>query len=914
MDIHHSYIKDFILPQVKSVIVTDYYKGIQGALSARKDFAYSDFFAIPRLRTKTEITWATEAFNSKPTSLSELNGDDKDYYSIEFKKRIEAVETLIETLNNEEDGAPLAEILKKAIIYVDEQSVYCAEGKVVLVNWGIIPRNAQIGIGGIYKNGNFVGTWNHIKAYATKSRIDNKKSDGGIEAQPATENLQATETYRRVETGESATCSEAEGNAQSAIVNVEQPKPIVTNASTGNKTLIMSEKDKADEDRQEQEAVNKERPLSNPKAPTRETEKPTKITDWQTLMKTLWTAIVFLLGKLWWLLLSMFVIFGLLYLCRNCQGPLNKVNPYYSPLPEHPHLLPIEDNEVGLSSDCTIYVAKDRLNIILKDFSDEGMLNWAKVFKKAYPGSEYEVYFYDKQTGLMQIKVPSDKQEQVKKEIKEKIPDIAFDVMYETVSSLPATSFNDPEFKNEAYSWYMRAIGVYNAWKTTLGSDEVIVAVVDNGFDLTHLELQGKIVGAYNVFSQNDNVKPIFTQRGEDAHGTHVAATAVGNINNGSGLSGIAPKCRLMPIQVANDNNEGYIGNQAILMGVEYAIDNGADVINVSLGLCASKQIRQLSEGEQLNFISSQLKYEEQLWNRIVEKARQHNCIIVVAAGNDNIIAGIDPNKRNLSTVRVSAVTALSQKAEFSNYGCYPNLQREYSSVSAPGVDIYNAAPHGKYKTMSGTSMAAPIVTGVVALLKSENRNLTSEQIIDILKRTGKRVDSKIGPMVNAEYAIRCINGDAKPKTCSAIVQRLRELAAEMDSLRRLCPDASSATDTLKYNDAVNSKYGLDGVWKSTTSLVATNDMTPIELYMEFCKLKGALRICNKGSVYTAPLTANIYNKKITIVQHKDAVCSNTEDFFCKYSYICSADRYGNLQCTATSKSNTVIFNLVKVK
>lgn len=103
-------------------------------------------------------------------------------------------------------------------------------------------------------------------------------------------------------------------------------------------------------------------------------------------------------------------------------------------------------------------------------------------------------------------------------------------------------------------------------------------------------------------------------------------------------------------------------------------------------------------------------------------------------------------------------------------------------------------------------------------------------------------------------------------------------------------------------------------MWKSTTSLVATNDMTPIELYMEFCKLKGALRICNKGSVYTAPLTANIYNKKITIVQHKDAVCSNTEDFFCKYSYICSADRYGNLQCTATSKSNTVIFNLVKVK
>lgn len=945
MDIHHSYIKDFILPKIKSVVVVDYYEGVYGALSARKDFAYSDFLAKPRLRTKTEITWATEVFSQQPTLLAKLDGDNKAYYAVELKKRIEAIENLVNTLNEEEAGAPLAEILKKVLAYVDEQSVYCADNKVVLVNWGLIPRTANIGYGSIYRNGKFIGSWNSVKSSNNRTRLADD-SHNTLEIADSVETDMTPVVEKPVYDAPEEDKEQAEQSHNQAM-----PYSYERQEAKDDNTYKVAK----DEDRQQEQSdddsndindtaeqtvaeksdnttppatdydtgkrgnrVNGESPVANsddfvkPRQPRGNNES----ANWKWFFKTIATASGFFLRKLWWLLLLIAVLWALLFMTRGCQGPFSKINPYYSPLPEHPQLLPVDKDKVGVSPDNFMQIATDRLNIILEDASDDNMLKWAKAFKNAYPGAEYEVFYYNKDFNLLQIKVPSSQQKKVKEEIKNRITDIPFDVTYETVSLSSATPPNDPDFNDPSRSWYFRAIGVYDAWKQTLGSDDIIVAVVDNGFDLTHPELQGKIVGAYNVLTQTDDVRPVYIGNSENAHGTHVAATAVGNCGNGTGLSGIAPKCRLMPVQVASDDSEGYISTQAILEGVQYAINNGADVVNVSLGLCATDAIKQLSEGEQLNFISSQMKLEESMWNRVVENARRHNCILVLAAGNDNIIAGIDPQKRNPYTIRVSAVNTSLQKAVFSNYGCYPNLRREYSSVSAPGVSIYNAAPHGKYTTMDGTSMASPIVTGVVALLKSENRNLTAEQIIDILKRTGRRIDPRIGPMINVGNAIRCVSGGNDNKMgCDQIAQRLRELKQEMDSLRALCPDAGSESDTLKYEDAVRSKYGLDGVWKSTTSLVSTDDMSPIELYMEFRKQNGVLRIYNNGFVYSARLTAKTVNNKISIVQHSDATCSkNTDTFFNKYSYMCSADRFGNLQCRATSNSNTVTFNLVKVK
>ena len=246
----------------------------------------------------------------------------------------------------------------------------------------------------------------------------------------------------------------------------------------------------------------------------------------------------------------------------------------------------------------------------------------------------------------------------------------------ETVFKTEAVSFNDPELSNQAHAWYLNAIGAKDAWNITLGDPEVVVAVVDNGFDANHPEFKGKITRPFNVLTQDAKIRPIVTKDGEDAHGTHVAATAVGNCNNGQGLMGIAPKCKLMPVQVANDNPEGCMSNQAIMEGVLYAINQGADVVNVSLGMYTPDAVKNMSEGQQLNYISSNLKQEELMWAKIFEKAKQRNCIIVFAAGNDNVISGIDPKKRSNESIRVSAVNTELTKAGFSNYGVYTNLNR----------------------------------------------------------------------------------------------------------------------------------------------------------------------------------------------------------------------------------------------
>ena len=354
------------------------------------------------------------------------------------------------------------------------------------------------------------------------------------------------------------------------------------------------------------------------------------------------------------------------------------------------------------------------------------------------------------------------------------------------------------------------------------------------------------------------------------------------------------------------------MSNQAIMEGVMYAISQGADVINISLGMYTPGIVKTMSEAQQLNYISSTMKQEELMWSKIFEKAKQKNSIIVFAAGNDNVVSGIDPKKRSIETIRVSALNTDLSKAHFSNFGVYPQLNRFYSTVSAPGVDIYSAAPHDSYTSMNGTSMAAPVVSGVVALLKSIDKSLTVSQVTSILQQSGRNVGDNIGPMINLHRAVLLAKGEKLPTKCDEISEEVKRLKAKIDSLTRICPDADAPSDTLKYKEAVKNKHGLDGLWKSSTSLVETNDNTPVELYMEFKKLKGTLTIVKNKEHYKAPLKASIKNGKITITQNSPA--TNGTDNFVPYKYSCSADRKGNLICTATSTENSLTFNLIRIK
>jgi subtilisin family serine protease len=286
----------------------------------------------------------------------------------------------------------------------------------------------------------------------------------------------------------------------------------------------------------------------------------------------------------------------------------------------------------------------------------------------------------------------------------------------------------------------LEAIKLREGWRYTEGDPRVTVAVIDDGFDLNHELLQGRIVKPYNVFTQNENIT-------KGVHGTHVAGLAVGSRHNyHKGISGVAPKCRLMPVQVF-DGNKTYMS--AVIAGIMYAIRNDADVINVSITTSfRGSGINNLPREEQERIADNEFQIEAAVWKIVKEVAVLDNSIIVFAAGNDNIYTCIPPEHRTSNSINVSAVDQQRRQTDFTNYN-----YADGSHISAPGKDIISSVPGG-YQVEDGTSMAAPIVSGTIALMKSIKRDLSIDDILHILSATGEAVYGDIPAMVNVDQAL----------------------------------------------------------------------------------------------------------------------------------------------------------------
>ena len=239
--------------------------------------------------------------------------------------------------------------------------------------------------------------------------------------------------------------------------------------------------------------------------------------------------------------------------------------------------------------------------------------------------------------------------------------------------------------------------------------DGTTIAVIDTGVDLDHPEFSGRIVGGYD-FVDGDSIAD-----DGNGHGTHVAGT-IAAANDGNGITGVAYDADIMPLRVLN--NDGYGWTSDIISAVRWATDNGADVINLSLG----------GEGYSLAMADA------------ISYASSRGSVVVMAAGN---FGGSSPDYPAAHAINhgiaVGAVDRNRSLAGFSNRAGATEL--DY--VTAPGVNVYSAVPGGGYASFNGTSMAAPHVAGVAGLLKSHDRNLSASTIEDLLTGSASNTSSR---------------------------------------------------------------------------------------------------------------------------------------------------------------------------
>lgn len=389
-------------------------------------------------------------------------------------------------------------------------------------------------------------------------------------------------------------------------------------------------------------------------------------------------------------------------------------------------------------------IIANRLILFLED--ENGDLDrLASDFKQAYPGAQYRIIGMDRNVKSLVIEIPENQRETMRENLPSQLTNQRFFVLDEHVMQMNG---HQSKTTNAQRGWHLQAVGAREAWGITQGSPNVTVAIVDDGIDPSHSMFKGRIVKPYNVYLQSNQLSS------GDGHGTHVAALAVGSTqyaNNGA--AGIAPNCKLMPVQVFDNE---YCTASALVSGIMYAIHNGADVVNVSVGLPLEGLGDYFDDAEQLEIARTYFKDAEKLFERICTVAARKNVIIVFAAGNDSIISLIPPENRPNSLITVGAVNSRLQQTEFTNYG-------DGTDLSAPGEEIYSAFPVNSFRSEDGTSMAAPIVTGAVALMKSLNKNITVSQARSILYATGKPVQGKLPPMIQIPAALRMLQTGSIP-------------------------------------------------------------------------------------------------------------------------------------------------------
>ena len=296
------------------------------------------------------------------------------------------------------------------------------------------------------------------------------------------------------------------------------------------------------------------------------------------------------------------------------------------------------------------------------------------------------------------------------------------------------TAPNDP---NYAEQWNLSVLNMPKAWDIEQGKPQVTVAVVDSGIATQHPEFRSQLWENVDEIPRNGidddgngyvddkngwdfSDAPTLPGSGdwtvrdndpddETGHGTHVSGIIAAKADNGLGIAGIAPNCRLMPLRAGFKYGGGaYLQNDDLAAAIVYAADNGAQVINMSWGDTVRAFIIEDA----------------------VEYAYHRGCILVGAAGNSAAVGSYYPAALK-SVISVAGLGQENQLYDSSNFGATID-------IAAPGEEILSTALNGEYQKRDGTSMAAAHVSGVAALVLSGNLHVTNIEIQEKLITTAK--------------------------------------------------------------------------------------------------------------------------------------------------------------------------------
>jgi len=266
---------------------------------------------------------------------------------------------------------------------------------------------------------------------------------------------------------------------------------------------------------------------------------------------------------------------------------------------------------------------------------------------------------------------------------------------------------------------YLDKIKAYEAWQIAHENTEIKIAILDTGIDLTHPDLQGNLLTGKNIL---DPTKP---PQDDNGHGTNVAGILAAVGNNQQGISGILWQAKIIPVKVLDQNGNG--NANIVAEGIYYALDQEAKIILLSLGDPVYSPVL----------------------DRAVKKAEEKGVLIVAATGNEE-------GEINYPAA-LPTVLAVGAVDSWGNYPSYANYGQELDVV-APGTGIYTTKIGGGYSTNIGTSMAAPQVAGLAALIMSKYPDYTPAQVRNLIRYSTNQSVANKGLSFNQYLGYGLIN------------------------------------------------------------------------------------------------------------------------------------------------------------